>query len=122
MGTSYGYLCKTCNYEYNAIIGRDTGMGGFMVETIVCKDCKIASNVTAREDTKYEYFPIPQTFWQKLFQREIQYTSKAIVSEEIPFEKLCCPNCNGKNIKEWNDTCPKCQDKMESNGEIIMWD
>jgi DNA-directed RNA polymerase subunit RPC12/RpoP len=93
MATLFEYKCKSCKYTVAAHPkGHDMIMMGEQY-TYHCEDCK-----------------------------DIVYVVN--LYGEKP-EKIVCPECGSEKLVKWNPRtgkCPKCGDKMEKTGMVLMVD
>lgn len=96
MGTTHCFSCPGCGYNAEVSGGDDYGFS-VAVTTVRCDFCKIIQDIVVSESPgdKQSY--------------------KAI-------SELRCPIC-GNTIKRWTRRkCPRCNMKMNQDGEVLLWD
>ena len=93
MATVFEYKCKKCGYSISANPkGHDMVMRGELYHYL-CEDCKEIVDVVNLHGEK----PV----------------------------KIVCPECGSENLQKWNPRtgkCPKCGEKMEKAGNVLMLD
>lgn len=104
MGLSKEHRCSKCGYNEVVSGGSDAGMM-VAVETHICKDCLILTDVT--------------TMW-------FMHENPEMRHKEIAPEDYECNECGSPNVVVWDTEkkpCPKCGNKMTTGEGIeMLWD
>jgi DNA-directed RNA polymerase subunit RPC12/RpoP len=105
MGTSYIFKCNKCDYEVRSSGKLDRGKMA-VVKPYICSVCK-------------EVFDV-------LVGKHGQVILEESLNDEQKEEFYKCPECNGRQLTEWNPRyhkCPKCTGRMlKDDIDIELWD
>jgi hypothetical protein len=140
MGRSYWFECSKCGYRAKVSGRADQGLS-FMVQTILCSDCKELYDAVTRLKVPDERSGLGtlSSIWKARFGKTLPRINtppafQAVLNrlppkgakrlKWLPFE-IRCPVSAVHRVRSWNDPdrCPKCGVHLEKSAlPYRLWD
>lgn len=78
------------------------------VNDLICTECKYRISVSGNS-MKGMLGDISRVYSFECIDCKIV---QDIFWDDIPRDEICCKDCRGKNLKNWDGSCPKCGGEM----------